>query len=218
MVLYEAQLELARKDRFVPKPLSYFESLFDSFGSGAHLYLAKTNLQQAYQNVKAEKKNLEKQLLSALNEHKKNELESSIEALSREISSMEELGYDQQGEKYLGAKLILQLNDKVFNVNMYTTKILPNFRTALALHTKALEDSKIREAKTYDFEGVSGSLDPHDAYYGIYDFKRSFGGDFLEFIGEFDYVFDQQKYQAFRKYDRLYRRFRRKVYLTVKGW
>jgi len=217
-ILYHAQLELAKKDRFVPKPLAYFVDLYRTFGSGVHLYIAKTNLRGAYQNMLEERARLQATLIATTNSNKQKELVGGIEAISREITAMEENGYDIMGDYILGAKLIIQTGDKVFNVHMYTYKLLPNFRAALALHTKAIEESKKRDAKSYDFEGVSGSLDVKDPYYGIYDFKRSFGGEFLEFIGEFDYIIDQKKYRIYRKVDRLYRRYKRKIYLAVKGW
>ena len=217
-ILYNAQLELAKKDRFIPKPLAYFVDLYCTFGENAHLYIAKANLQGAYQNMLQERDRLQVTLIATTNSNKQKELVGGIEAISREITLMEENGYDVINDYVLGAKLIIQTGDKVFNVHMYTYKLLPNFRAALALHTKAIEESKKRDAKSYDFEGVSGSLDVNDSYYGIYDFKRSFGGDFLEFIGEFDYIINQNKYQAYRKIDRFNRRLKRKLYLVVKGW
>ena len=48
-------------------------------------------------------------------------------------------------------------------------------------------------------------------HYGQQDFKKSFGGDFLEFLGEFDAVFDQKKYDLWFKTDHMYRRVRRKL-------
>ncbi|MDR0930264.1 MAG: peptidoglycan bridge formation glycyltransferase FemA/FemB family protein [Clostridiales bacterium] len=36
----------------------------------------------------------------------------------------------------------------------------------------------------YDFRGVSGDLTPDNPLYGLYRFKKGFGGDFTEFIGE----------------------------------
>ena len=90
-----------------------------------------------------------------------------------------------------------------------------NFRGAFALHRYAIEDLKNLGAETYDFEGISGSLDEKDEYHGQQEFKKSFGGDFLEFLGEFDAVLDEGKYQRWRKSDQLYRRIRRKVRYIV---
>ena len=216
--LYLAQIELAKTQRFVAKPLSYFETLYDTFVDNAHLYIAKANLKQAYQNLLDEKERLYKQLTELTNPARIQETDAGIKALDKELDLMIQHGYDTIEDTVLGAKLIIQINDRVYNVHMYTYKTLPNFRVAFALHSKAITESKKRNAISYDFEGVSGSLDPKDPYYGIYDFKKSFGGDFIEYAGEFDQVIDPLRYQLFKKIDRLYRRYRRKIYLLFKGW
>lgn len=41
---------------------------------------------------------------------------------------------------------------------------------------------------TYDFRGVSGDLSESNPLYGLYRFKKGFGGELTEFIGEYDYV------------------------------
>jgi len=41
----------------------------------------------------------------------------------------------------------------------------------------------------YDFQGVSGNMSEYDPLYGLYRFKRGFGGTLDELAGEFDYVY-----------------------------
>ncbi len=217
-VLYKAEMDLARKDRFVPKSRSYFENLYDIFSDYGHLYLVSADLTKAYENLKKSREELLSVEESQLNQQKRNERKVKLEALDKEIARMEEEHYPQKGETLLGAKYIIQVGAKVFNVHMYTFKILSNFRSAFALHDFAIKESKKRDAQSYDFEGVSGSLDKKDFYYGIYDFKRSFGGDFVEYPGEFDMILNRKKYDRFRKYDRLIRRWKRYLYLVRKGW
>jgi peptidoglycan pentaglycine glycine transferase (the first glycine) len=38
----------------------------------------------------------------------------------------------------------------------------------------------------YDFRGVSGDLRPENPLYGLYRFKRGFGAELVEYVGEFD--------------------------------
>ncbi|HNX13307.1 MAG TPA: peptidoglycan bridge formation glycyltransferase FemA/FemB family protein [Oscillospiraceae bacterium] len=40
----------------------------------------------------------------------------------------------------------------------------------------------------YDFRGVSGDLSPENPLYGLYRFKKGFGGELTEFCGEFNLV------------------------------
>jgi len=46
--------------------------------------------------------------------------------------------------------------------------------------------------RIYDFRGVSGDLREDNPLYGLYRFKKGFGGEFTEFIGEFDLVLNRQ--------------------------
>lgn len=43
--------------------------------------------------------------------------------------------------------------------------------------------------RIYDFRGVSGDLSPENPLYGLYRFKKGFGGELIEFVGECQLVF-----------------------------
>ncbi len=46
----------------------------------------------------------------------------------------------------------------------------------------------------YDFRGATGDLNEDSPLYGLYKFKKGFNGDFTEFVGMFDYVFNRPAY------------------------
>lgn len=71
-----------------------------------------------------------------------------------------------------------------------------------AMPNHALQWEMIRWAKgegcrLYDFRGISGDLDPRNPLYGLYRFKKGFGGQVVEFAGEFDLPFSPL-YHAWR--------------------
>ena len=45
--------------------------------------------------------------------------------------------------------------------------------------------------KKYDFGGITGNFNPKSSGYGVYEFKRGFGGYVVEYIGEFDLILDK---------------------------
>ncbi|QOR34699.1 peptidoglycan bridge formation glycyltransferase FemA/FemB family protein [Clostridium sp. 'deep sea'] len=51
----------------------------------------------------------------------------------------------------------------------------------------------------YDFGGVSGFADETHPMYGVYRFKKGFGGGVTEFIGEYDLVFSKLHYSMWDK-------------------
>lgn len=207
-ILVEAERELAHKLHFLPKKAKDFRQLMECFPNQARLYVVSADVDQALTNLKKLRSELIKQRETLVNPQRLEENQKQITALDQEISELIH-NYQGQGEIKLGAKLIIQQGEHVYNVNMYTKKILPNFRAAFALHSAVIEDCWQRGAKTYDFEGVSGALNPDDPYYGIHDFKKSFGGDFIEFLGEFDWIGDPKQYQKALQLQRWRRKLRR---------
>lgn len=62
---------------------------------------------------------------------------------------------------------------------------MPNY----ALQWEMIRWAKSEGCSLYDFRGISGDLDPANPLYGLYRFKKGFGGQVVEFIGEFDLAF-----------------------------
>ena len=52
--------------------------------------------------------------------------------------------------------------------------------------------------KTIDFFGTSYNPSQNDPEYGIWLFKKRLGGEYTEFIGEFDYIFKKGDYRLFK--------------------
>jgi peptidoglycan pentaglycine glycine transferase (the first glycine) len=46
----------------------------------------------------------------------------------------------------------------------------------------------------YNFYGISSNLSPEDPLYGIYTFKKGFGGEVVELVGEYDKVLSGKYY------------------------
>lgn len=63
-------------------------------------------------------------------------------------------------------------------------ELMPNYLMQWAM----IQWAKERGCTLYDFRGVSGDLSPDNPLYGLYRFKKGFGGRFTEFIGEHDFV------------------------------
>jgi peptidoglycan pentaglycine glycine transferase (the second and third glycine) len=58
--------------------------------------------------------------------------------------------------------------------------------------------------KRYNFYGITGDFNKKNKYYGLYDFKRGFGGNVTELIGEFDLVISKPKMALYNITMKLY--------------
>ena len=57
---------------------------------------------------------------------------------------------------------------------------------AYAVQWEAIRRARAAGCTLYDFRGVSGDLDEANPLYGLYRFKRGFGAELVEFVGEWD--------------------------------
>ena len=62
--------------------------------------------------------------------------------------------------------------------------LMPNYLLQWSMIQWAVETG----CSVYDFRGVSGDISEDNPLYGLYKFKKGFGGDFTEFVGEYDLV------------------------------
>ena len=87
--------------------------------------------------------------------------------------------------------------------------LMPNYLLQWNMIQWALE----RGARIYDFRGVSGDLSEDNPLYGLYKFKKGFGGEFTEFVGEMDLVLKKPVYFAVEHGTSLFKDVRKGLYL-----
>ncbi|QIA26534.1 peptidoglycan bridge formation glycyltransferase FemA/FemB family protein [Thermaerobacter sp. PB12/4term] len=73
-------------------------------------------------------------------------------------------------------------------------KVMPSHAAQWAAIQWAIAEG----CRIYDFRGVSGNLDPSDPHYGLYRFKKGFGAELVEYVGEFERIYAPARYWAFR--------------------
>ncbi|OYD08593.1 peptidoglycan bridge formation protein FemAB [Paludifilum halophilum] len=69
-----------------------------------------------------------------------------------------------------------------------------------AIQWKMIQDAHAMGAHTYDFRGISHTLDESDPLYGLLRFKLGFGGEACQLIGEWDYPLQPLLHWAFDMY------------------
>lgn len=99
-----------------------------------------------------------------------------------------------QGE-YIAGTLAFLFGDKCWYIYGASAnrhrEVMPNY----ALQWRMILWAKSQGCQLYDFRGVSGDLNPANPLYGLYRFKKGFGAEFTEFIGEFDLPFSAGWYR-----------------------
>jgi lipid II:glycine glycyltransferase (peptidoglycan interpeptide bridge formation enzyme) len=71
-----------------------------------------------------------------------------------------------------------------------------NLMATYALQWRAIQEAKAAGCLEYDLFGVSPSADPSHPLYGLYRFKRGFGGELYHRMGCWDYPLDENDYES----------------------
>ena len=62
------------------------------------------------------------------------------------------------------------------------------FQSAYTVHFEGMKYAIEHQYDRYNFCGITGVFDEKNPLYGLYSFKRDFGGQVVEYIGEFDLI------------------------------
>ena len=72
-----------------------------------------------------------------------------------------------------------------------------NLMPTYALQWKAIQTAKACRCTEYDMFGIAPNANPSHPLYGLYKFKRGFGGELDHQLGCWDYPIDEDKYNYF---------------------
>lgn len=205
-----------RKD-FVSYTEDYYDTLYEIFNgnefSKATLFLGKINMDNTLKELEQSQKKIKDQIsilpidnLSKSAKNKLKELTRQKENLDTEIKKY--IGYKKEygNEITLNAHMIIEYGDKAWvlyagNHNILT-ETYANYRT----YYEHLKFCKERGLNIYDQFGTIGDLRKDNPRLGLHEFKKKFGGDYVEFLGEFDYITNKFMYFVFTKLVPFYRK------------
>ncbi len=101
-------------------------------------------------------------------------------------------------------KEILAMNFMIFYGNEasyhygVSSELGTKYSAAPLLHMKAMEEARKRGIKRYNLWGIVGIDETSHRFYGVSEFKRSFGCSELKYTPAHDYVINKPKYQLTR--------------------
>ena len=200
---------------FVTHNKKYYQDLYNIFSkkNKCNIFLGSVDIDKIISKnkdiileIENEMKEIKKlDNLSKSMKTKLNELEKRKEKLLND-----NIKYQEEKEQYgnniiLSAHFIVEYGNKAWVLYAGNHDILSytyaNYKTYFE-HIKYYYDKGI---KTYDQFGTVGKLEENDPLLGLHEFKKKFGGDYVEFVGEFDLITNKLMYFLFKKLVPFYR-------------
>lgn len=209
-----------RKD-FISYTKDYYETLYEIFNgnknSKATLFLGKINLNKTIKALETNLKNINNQIsilpvdnLSKSAKAKLTELTKQKENIKNEITKYKNYKKDYGNNLTLSAHMIIEYGDKAWVLYAGNHNILSETYVNYNTYYEHLKYCKEKGIKIYDQFGTIGDLSKDNPRLGLHEFKKKFGGDYIEFMGEWDYVTNRPMYFIFTKLVPLYRNIIRK--------
>ena len=117
----------------------------------------------------------------------------------------------------IAGTLAIHYGDKVWYLYGASSNEHRNLMPNYLLQWRMIQWAVETKCRVYDFRGVSGDLSEDNPLYGLYKFKKGFGGEFTEFVGEMDLVLNRPVYFAVEHGTNLLKEVRKKRYLKKNG-
>ncbi len=205
-----------RKD-FVSYNEDYYNTLYDIFNGSkngkATLFLGKVDIDRTIKKIKENLKNVNNQIsilpidnLSKSAKNKLKELTKQKENCNKEIEKFENYKKEYGNNLTLSAHMIVEYADKAWVLYAGNHNILTETYVNYYTYEEHIKYCKEKGLKIYDQFGTIGDLSKDNPRLGLHEFKKKFGGNYIEFLGEFDYITNKLMYLIFTKLVPFYRK------------
>ena len=204
---YTTMKDTALRENIACSSLKYYKNFYNILNKEnmSDLYIAKVNIKnlvKIYEDkisaINSEIEELEKStnLNKKKTENKIIELNNEINKIIKDYEIVKDIN---ENEVVLSSIITVKYGNKVWTVHGGNTTKLRHLNSNYLLYYTIIKDAKNNGFEIIDFFGTSGIANPkpEDPIYGIHNFKKRLGGEYTEFIGEYDLVVSNMLYTLY---------------------
>ena len=188
--------ETAERDEFNTKSYEYYKSMFENMPNNIKVYMAyidtKLHLELTEKKLKDEEinnKEIEKKMQTDMVgnklRNKKEVSDNLIKKYKEEIKEAKEMVKENPNGIDIGALISMKSGTDYISLSSGTLTNYKKYYPKYALYDAHISDAYKMGFEYVNFYGIAGDFNPENKYYGIYEFKKGFNGNVVEYIGEF---------------------------------
>ena len=213
---YETMKDTAVREHLHLTPMEYYKNFYAILNKQnmSYLYIVEVDIhdliityEKNLEYLELELKNLDdpKYKNKEKQENIKKDLINKIDKTKKEIDFIHTI---EKEHIILSSIITVKYGDKVWTIHGGNSNILRELNSNYLLYYQIIKDAHEEGYKIVDFFGTSGIANPDKSnpIFGIHSFKKRFGGEYTEFIGEFDLVIHKLMYYAYKKLLPVYRK------------
>lgn len=192
---------------FIDRPFSYYKDMYNMLSknnmikfvvteldSNNYLEILNEELKEEENGISEKEKRIEeKAQINVQKTLKQIELgKDNIVRINKKIEGINNLRNKYGKESIiLGGILFITYGDEVLSLFGGSYEEFMEYSSPYTTNYEMIKYAKENGYKRYNFYGISGDFNLKNQYHGLYDFKRGFGGEVIELIGEFDLVINK---------------------------
>ncbi len=203
-VLHFFELTTSRKE-FSGLSKNFYMRLLETFKSDVKLYITYIDKNIYLDNLKEKIANLNRELVDLQEKKKHDNIGKKIKNQESIINSM----IQKYNEEIIMAKSLEEQTEiaSLVTISKYNEIVAfasgmdnnyRKFNPKYAFYPAMIKDAISMKKEYVNFLGVKNILNKDDKDYGIYEVKRGFGGETVEFIGEFDLPIRPNLYKFYK--------------------
>ena len=190
------ELTSKRKD-FFSRSLEYYQKMYKHMKNLMTIYIAYLDpnvyyehtlslLEEAKKNYDVVLAKMEKDMVGSKLLNQKETALKQIEKYEKELEKAAKFKEENPSGKDIGCLLSLRSGEEYLTLSSGVLAEYREFTPKYLMYEHHIKEAYKEGFKYCNFYGITGDFDPKGKYYGIYEFKKGFNGNVIEYIGEFD--------------------------------
>ena len=210
-MFYQLLLKTSEKDNFEAYTYQYYKNAYETLKEDGLYKLFELVIcpKTLYQKISEKLENLRKEIIEEDQKPTKlRQLEESKKRLEKEKNLLEE--YKEQEELVICSQMCALTKDTMWTLYIGNDEIGKEFYAVNRMYFEIIRYAKETNHKYLDLFGTTGDVEhTHKNLAGIHNFKKNFGGRYVEFIGEFDLVNKKILYKILPVFLKVYRKLKK---------
>lgn len=187
----------SRRRNFFFRSLDYYQKMYKHMKNLMTIYIAFLDPDIYYQHTvdllneaktkyedilkKLEKNSVGERLLK----NKENALKQ-IEKYEKELQKAAEFKKENPNGKDIGCLLSLRSGNEYLTLSSGVLQEYRQFTPKYLMYQHHIQEAYKENFEYCNFYGITGDFNPDNEYYGIYEFKKGFRANVIEYIGQFE--------------------------------
>lgn len=187
----------AKRKDFFSRSLDYYKKMYKNMSNLMTIYIAYLNpdvylehTETLLESERKKNKELDEKLkIDKVGNKLKNQKETSdklVEKYEKELDKAKEFKKENPNGKDIGCLLSIKSGKEYLTLSSGVLQDYKGFTPKYQMYEKHIQDAYEEGFKYCNFYGITGDFNPQNKYYGIYEFKKGFSGNVIEYIGEFE--------------------------------